>query len=33
MDALKATAKTLSVENVEKAEEEYQASLKARNGS
>ena len=40
MDALKATAKTLSVGNVEKAEEEetcpweleYQASLKARNG-
>ena len=41
MDTLKATAKTLSVENVEKAEEEemcpwelqYQASLKTRNGS
>ncbi len=41
MDTLKATAKTLSVEIVEQAEEEemcpweleYQASLKARNGS
>jgi seryl-tRNA synthetase len=41
MDALKATTKSLSVENVEKAEEEemcpwelqYQAGLKARNGS